>query len=52
MTSIFFYSVSHPPHIILPIANWEPKKKPSEEGEIGPLVQHIYEVRLALSWPL
>ncbi|XP_077346975.1 integrin alpha-8 [Lithobates pipiens] len=54
--------VSHPPHIILPIANWEPKQKPSEEGEIGPLVQHIYELHnigpsavgethLSVGWP-
>ncbi|XP_075067963.1 integrin alpha-8 isoform X2 [Mixophyes fleayi] len=35
--------VSHPPQIILPIPNWERKEKPSDELEIGPLVQHIYE---------
>uniref|UniRef100_A0A8C5QUX0 Integrin subunit alpha 8 n=1 Tax=Leptobrachium leishanense TaxID=445787 RepID=A0A8C5QUX0_9ANUR len=36
--------VSLPPQIILPIPNWEPKEKPTEEKEIGPLVQHIYEL--------
>ncbi|KAM4687696.1 integrin alpha-8 [Discoglossus pictus] len=36
--------VSHPPQIVLPIPNWEPKEKPSEEIEVGPLVQHIYEL--------
>ncbi|KAE8596150.1 hypothetical protein XENTR_v10015988 [Xenopus tropicalis] len=36
--------VSHPPQIILPIPNWEPKEKPSEEKDVGPLVQHIYEL--------
>ncbi|XP_072269523.1 integrin alpha-8 [Pyxicephalus adspersus] len=62
MAQVEIRGVSHPPHIILPIPNWEPKKKPSEEVEIGPLVQHIYELhnigpsavgetQLSVGWP-
>lgn len=36
--------VSHPPQIVLPIYNWEPEKKPHKEEEVGPLVEHIYEL--------
>ncbi|NP_990619.2 integrin alpha-8 precursor [Gallus gallus] len=36
--------VSHPPQIILPLHNWEPKDEPTKEEEIGPLVEHIYEL--------
>ncbi|XP_006497539.1 integrin alpha-8 isoform X2 [Mus musculus] len=36
--------VSHPPQIVLPIHNWEPEKKPHKEEEVGPLVEHIYEL--------
>ncbi|XP_044148854.1 integrin alpha-8 [Bufo gargarizans] len=54
--------VSHPPQIVLPIPNWQPKEKPAEEVEIGPLVQHIYELHnigpsavgethLTVEWP-
>lgn len=38
------FSVSSPDHIFLPIANWQPKENPETEDDIGPLVQHIYEV--------
>ncbi|XP_078519732.1 integrin alpha-8 [Lissotriton helveticus] len=55
--------VSHPPQIILPFTKWEPKEKPTEEGDLGPLVQHIYELHnigpsaisdtvLNVGWPL
>uniref|UniRef100_A0A670IXZ8 Integrin subunit alpha 8 n=1 Tax=Podarcis muralis TaxID=64176 RepID=A0A670IXZ8_PODMU len=37
--------VSHPPQIILPIHNWEPKDEPTKEDEIGPLVEHIYQLQ-------
>ncbi|XP_037395176.1 integrin alpha-V [Pygocentrus nattereri] len=37
--------VSAPEQIFLPIANWHPKEKPVVEDDIGPLVQHIYELR-------
>uniref|UniRef100_A0A8D0GY43 Integrin subunit alpha V n=1 Tax=Sphenodon punctatus TaxID=8508 RepID=A0A8D0GY43_SPHPU len=54
--------VSSPDHIFLPIANWQPKENPETEDDIGPLVQHIYELRnsgpsafskvmLNLQWP-
>uniref|UniRef100_W5MWS7 Integrin subunit alpha 8 n=1 Tax=Lepisosteus oculatus TaxID=7918 RepID=W5MWS7_LEPOC len=36
--------VSHPAQIILPFPNWEPKEKPTKEEDIGPQVQHIYEL--------
>uniref|UniRef100_A0A803VFG0 Integrin subunit alpha 8 n=1 Tax=Ficedula albicollis TaxID=59894 RepID=A0A803VFG0_FICAL len=36
--------VSHPPTIILPLHNWEPKDEPTKEEEVGPLVEHIYEL--------
>ncbi|XP_036044609.1 integrin alpha-8 isoform X2 [Onychomys torridus] len=36
--------VSHPPQIVLPIHNWEPQEEPHKEEEVGPLVEHIYEL--------
>uniref|UniRef100_A0A2K5PAS3 Integrin subunit alpha 8 n=1 Tax=Cebus imitator TaxID=2715852 RepID=A0A2K5PAS3_CEBIM len=36
--------VSHPPQIVLPIHNWEPEEEPRQEEEVGPLVEHIYEL--------
>ncbi|XP_011823500.1 PREDICTED: integrin alpha-8 isoform X2 [Mandrillus leucophaeus] len=36
--------VSHPPQIVLPIHNWEPEEEPHKEEEVGPLVEHIYEL--------
>ncbi|GAB1285919.1 Integrin alpha-8 [Apodemus speciosus] len=36
--------MSHPPQIVLPIHNWEPKEEPRKEEEVGPLVEHIYEL--------
>lgn len=38
------FRVSSPDHIFLPIPNWQPKENPETEDDIGPLVQHIYEV--------
>uniref|UniRef100_A0A671MHA5 Integrin alpha-V-like n=1 Tax=Sinocyclocheilus anshuiensis TaxID=1608454 RepID=A0A671MHA5_9TELE len=37
--------VSAPEQVFLPIANWQPKESPVLEDDIGPLVQHIYELR-------
>uniref|UniRef100_A0A8C1S944 Integrin, alpha V n=1 Tax=Cyprinus carpio TaxID=7962 RepID=A0A8C1S944_CYPCA len=37
--------VSAPEQVFLPIANWQPKQSPVLEDDIGPLVQHIYELR-------
>ncbi|MGH0178186.1 UNVERIFIED_CONTAM: hypothetical protein FKN15_077559 [Acipenser sinensis] len=36
--------VSHPAQIFLPIHQWKPKEKPEKEQDIGPSVQHIYEL--------
>ncbi|NXK03604.1 ITA8 protein, partial [Herpetotheres cachinnans] len=55
--------VSHPPTIILPLHNWEPKDEPTKEEELGPLVEHIYELHnigpsainntvLHIGWPV
>lgn len=54
--------VSHPLQIVLPIHNWEPEEKPHKEEQVGPLVEHIYELhnigpstisdtRLEVGWP-
>ncbi|KAM5146400.1 integrin alpha-V [Mantella aurantiaca] len=37
--------VSTPTEVFLPIANWEPKENPVMEDDVGPLVQHIFELR-------
>lgn len=36
--------VSHPSQVVLPFPNWEPKKKPVKEDDVGPQVTHIYEL--------
>uniref|UniRef100_A0ABM5GNK7 Integrin alpha-8 isoform X2 n=1 Tax=Pogona vitticeps TaxID=103695 RepID=A0ABM5GNK7_9SAUR len=36
--------VSDPPQIVLPIPNWQAKAEPTKEEDIGPLVEHIYEL--------
>ncbi|MGH0144150.1 UNVERIFIED_CONTAM: hypothetical protein FKN15_033809, partial [Acipenser sinensis] len=36
--------VSHPAQIFLPIHQWKPKDKPEKDQDIGPSVQHIYEL--------
>ncbi|XP_051842020.1 integrin alpha-V isoform X1 [Antechinus flavipes] len=54
--------VSSPDHVFLPIPNWEHKENPQTEEDVGPAVQHIYELRnngpssfskaiLNLHWP-
>ncbi|KFO07842.1 Integrin alpha-8, partial [Balearica regulorum gibbericeps] len=44
MAQVQIRGVSHPPTIILPLHNWEPKDEPTKEEELGPLVEHIYEL--------
>ncbi|KAK2531305.1 Itga8 [Columba livia] len=44
MAQVQIRGVSHPPTIILPLHNWEPKDEPTKEEEVGPLVEHIYEL--------
>ncbi|XP_014851494.1 PREDICTED: integrin alpha-8 [Poecilia mexicana] len=39
--------VSHPSQVVLPFPNWEPKKKPVKEDDVGPQVTHIYELHNA-----
>uniref|UniRef100_A0A8C0JDL2 Integrin alpha-V n=1 Tax=Chelonoidis abingdonii TaxID=106734 RepID=A0A8C0JDL2_CHEAB len=62
LASVEIRGVSSPDHIFLPIANWQPQENPETEEDIGPLVQHIYELRnngpsafskvmLNLQWP-
>uniref|UniRef100_A0AAR2JIU6 Integrin alpha-2 domain-containing protein n=1 Tax=Pygocentrus nattereri TaxID=42514 RepID=A0AAR2JIU6_PYGNA len=36
--------VSLPAQVVLPFPRWEPKEKPVREDDIGPQVQHIYEL--------
>ncbi|XP_030649835.1 integrin alpha-IIb [Chanos chanos] len=36
---------SSPPECVLPIAKWEPKLHPKTLDEVGPLVEHVYELR-------
>uniref|UniRef100_W5JXR2 Integrin, alpha V n=1 Tax=Astyanax mexicanus TaxID=7994 RepID=W5JXR2_ASTMX len=45
LANVEIRGVSAPEQIFLPIANWQPKEKPVLEDDIGPLVQHIYELR-------
>uniref|UniRef100_A0A663LX50 Integrin alpha-V n=1 Tax=Athene cunicularia TaxID=194338 RepID=A0A663LX50_ATHCN len=45
LAAVEIRGVSSPDHIFLPIANWQPKDNPETEDDIGPLVQHIYELR-------
>lgn len=44
VTQVEIRGVSHPPQIVLPIHNWEPAEEPHKEEEVGPLVEHIYEL--------
>lgn len=39
------FRVSSPDHVFLPIPNWEHKEHPETEEDVGPVIQHIYEVR-------
>ncbi|XP_038836274.1 integrin alpha-IIb-like [Salvelinus namaycush] len=36
---------SSPPECVLPIAKWEQKEQPDDLDEVGPLVEHVYELR-------
>ncbi|CAB1341528.1 unnamed protein product [Coregonus sp. 'balchen'] len=36
---------SSPPECVLPIAKWEEKEQPADLEEVGPLVEHVYELR-------
>uniref|UniRef100_A0A0G2JVZ6 Integrin alpha-V n=1 Tax=Rattus norvegicus TaxID=10116 RepID=A0A0G2JVZ6_RAT len=62
LAAVEIRGVSSPDHIFLPIPNWEYKETPETEEDVGPVVQHIYELRnngpssfskaiLNLQWP-
>lgn len=62
LAAVEIRGVSSPDHIFLPIPNWEHKENPETEDDVGPVVQHIYELRnngpssfskaiLNLQWP-
>ncbi|KAJ7992182.1 hypothetical protein DPEC_G00275870 [Dallia pectoralis] len=36
---------SSPPECVLPIAKWEQKEQPAGLEEVGPLVEHVYELK-------
>ncbi|XP_048223419.1 integrin alpha-8 [Perognathus longimembris pacificus] len=44
MAQVEIRGVSHPPQIVLPIHHWAPEAEPRREEEVGPLVEHIYEL--------
>ena len=46
------FRVSSPDHIFLPIPNWKYKENPETEEDVGPVVQHIYEVCAGFNWYL
>lgn len=47
----FFSSVSRPDKVFFPPANWKSTKSYGVEHEVGPAVEHIYEVMgLSFSW--
>ncbi|XP_068104405.1 integrin alpha-V [Hyperolius riggenbachi] len=45
LAAVEIRGVSTPNEVFLPIANWEPKEDPEIEDDVGPLVQHIFELR-------
>ncbi|XP_023617888.1 integrin alpha-V [Myotis lucifugus] len=62
LAAVEIRGVSSPDHVFLPIPNWEHKEHPETEEDVGPVIQHIYEVRtygpssfskamLTLQWP-
>ncbi|XP_036174464.1 integrin alpha-V isoform X2 [Myotis myotis] len=62
LAAVEIRGVSSPDHVFLPIPNWEHKEHPETEEDVGPVIQHIYELRnngpssfskamLTLQWP-
>ncbi|TKS65007.1 Integrin alpha-5 [Collichthys lucidus] len=39
---------SSPPEVLLPLPDWQPAMHPKNLEEVGPLVEHVYEVRQVL----
>lgn len=44
-----FLSVSKPEAVLFPVSDWHPRDEPQKEGDVGPSVHHVYEVRRARS---
>lgn len=42
---MFLLSVSKPEAVIFPVSDWDPQDQPQKEGDLGPAVHHVYEVR-------
>lgn len=38
-------SVSKPEAVLFPVSDWHPPDQPQKEGDLGPAVHHVYEVR-------
>ncbi|XP_044038187.1 integrin alpha-IIb [Siniperca chuatsi] len=36
---------SSPPEVVLPLSDWQPAMHPGSLEEVGPLVEHVYELR-------
>ncbi|KAM4697382.1 integrin alpha-V [Rhinophrynus dorsalis] len=45
LAAVEIRGVSTPNEVFLPVVNWLPKENPTTEDDIGPLVQHIFELR-------
>ncbi len=51
MMSLCVFRGSSPPEVVLPLPDWQPAKHPGSLGEVGPLIEHVYEVRQVLVGP-
>ncbi|XP_075041027.1 integrin alpha-V [Mixophyes fleayi] len=45
LAAVEIRGVSTPTEVFLPIANFEPMENPVTEEDVGPLVQHVFELR-------
>lgn len=43
-TSVTFLGVSKPDSVIFPLANWKQNKNPTQVEDVGPEVNHVYEL--------
>lgn len=44
MMSVYVFSGSSPPEVVLSLPGWQPAMHPGSLEEAGPLVEHVYEV--------
>lgn len=49
MTTLPSFRGSSPQDIVLPLPDWQPAVHPGSLEEVGPLVEHVYEVSPSLS---